>query len=162
MEDSELARESAVAIRRAVTSLGRRLKAQRPAGSRPSLELSVLGLLHRRGPMTPGELAAAEHVQPQTLTRTLTSLEEGRLVTRTAHPEDGRRALLALTETGFAALRNEMAAGDGWLAAAMAEILTETERDLLRLASGLLDKLADSPSGTGTLGSARTPSSASA
>jgi DNA-binding MarR family transcriptional regulator len=154
MEDSEHSHESAVAVRRAVMSLGRRLRAQRPADSRPSLELSVLGLLHHRGPMTPGELAVAEHVQPQTLTRTLTSLEEGRLVTRTAHPEDGRRALLALTEAGLAALRNDMAVRDDWLASAMTDGLTETERELLRLASALLERLADAP--------ARTPSPVSA
>jgi DNA-binding MarR family transcriptional regulator len=142
--------ESAVAVRRAVLSLGRALKAQRPPDGRPSLELSVLGHLHRRGPMTPGQLAAAERVQPQTLTRTLTSLEEGRLITRAAHPRDGRRVLLALTETGFDGLRSDMAVRDAWLAAAMDRRLTGTERELLRLASELLERLADAevPAGT--------------
>jgi DNA-binding MarR family transcriptional regulator len=138
--------ESAVAIRRAVLSLGRRLKAQRPADGRPSLELTVLGHLHRRGPMTPGDLAAAERVQPQTLTRTLTSLERGGLILRTAHPRDGRRALLTLTPAGLDALRCDMSVRDDWLAAAMTGCLTGTERELLRLAAGLLERLADAPS----------------
>jgi DNA-binding MarR family transcriptional regulator len=141
----EQAHEAAVAVRRAVLSIGRRLKAERPADGRPSLELSVLGHLRRRGPMTPGDLASAERVQPQTLTRTLTSLEHGGLVARTVHPLDGRRAVLALTEAGLDALSSDMAVRDDWLAAAMAECLTGTERELLRLASELLERLAEAP-----------------
>ncbi len=134
-----------MAVRRAVLSIGRRLKAERPAGGRPSLELSVLGHLHRRGPMTPGDLAAAERVQPQTLTRTLTSLEHGGLIARAHHPLDGRRALLTLSQSGLDALRSDMAVRDDWLASAMADYLTRTERELLRLAAGLLERLADEP-----------------
>jgi DNA-binding MarR family transcriptional regulator len=143
MEDGEHALGTAVAMRRSVMSLARRLKTERPAGGRTSLELSVLGHLHRRGQMTPGDLAAAERVQPQTLTRTLTSLEDSHLVSRREHPQDGRRALLALTGAGLDALRQDMAQRDSWLAAAMARSLTDTERELLRLAAALLDKLAE-------------------
>jgi DNA-binding MarR family transcriptional regulator len=130
-------------VRRGVMSLGRRLKLERPTGGRTSLELSVLGHLHRRGPLTPGEIAAAERVQPQTLTRTLTSLESTGLICRTDHPEDGRRALLTLTEGGLGALRADMAERDVWLAAAMSASLTATECELLRLAATLLDRVAD-------------------
>lgn len=145
MTAQEVDNEAAVAVRRAVLSIGRRLKTERPAEGRPSLELSVLGHLHRRGPMTPGDLAAAERVQPQTLTRTLTSLEHAGLIKRTTHPQDGRRAVLTLTEKGLDALRTDMAVRDDWLAAAMARSLTATERELLRLAAGLLERLADEP-----------------
>jgi DNA-binding MarR family transcriptional regulator len=134
---------SAVAVRRSVMSLGRRLKLERPAGGRTSLELSVLGHLHRRGPLTPGEIAAAERVQPQTLTRTLTSLEGGGLISRAEHPQDGRRAILALTGTGLDTLRRDMARRDSWLASAMTANLTSTEGELLRLAAGLLERIAD-------------------
>jgi DNA-binding MarR family transcriptional regulator len=134
---------AAVAVRRGVMSLGRRLKLERPAGGLTSLELSVLGHLHRRGPLTPGEIAAAERVQPQTLTRTLTSLETTGLTSRTDHPEDGRRALLTLTDAGLVALRQDMAERDSWLAAAMEGTLTGTETELLRLAATLLERVAD-------------------
>jgi DNA-binding MarR family transcriptional regulator len=145
MTAQEVDNEAAVAVRRAVLSIGRRLKTERPAEGRPSLELSVLGHLHRRGPMTPGDLAAAERVQPQTLTRTLTSLEHAGLIKRTTHPQDGRRAVLTLTGKGLDALRTDMAVRDDWLAAAMARSLTATECELLRLAAGLLERLADEP-----------------
>jgi DNA-binding MarR family transcriptional regulator len=124
-------------------SLGRRLKLERPPGGRTSLELSVLGHLHRRGPLTPGEIAAAERVQPQTLTRTLTGLESAGIISRTDHPEDGRRSLLTLTDSGRGALRADMAERDSWLAAAMSASLTSTESELLRLAAALLERLAD-------------------
>jgi DNA-binding MarR family transcriptional regulator len=134
---------AAATVRRSVMSLGRRLKLERPADGRTSLELSALGHLLRRGPLTPGEIAAAERVQPQTLTRTLTSLEADGLVSKAAHPRDGRMILLELTEAGRAALRRDMAARDSWLAQAMAASLTATELELLRLAAGLLERVAD-------------------
>jgi DNA-binding MarR family transcriptional regulator len=132
-----------MAVRRGVMSLGRRLKLERPAGGRTSLELSVLGHLHRRGPLTPGDVAASERVQPQTLTRTLTSLESAGLISRADHPADGRRALLTLTGAGLGALRDDMAERDSWLTAAMSARLTGTEIELLRLAAGLLERVAD-------------------
>jgi DNA-binding MarR family transcriptional regulator len=134
---------AAATVRRSVMSLGRRLRLERPADGRTSLELSALGHLHRRGPMTPGEIAAAERVQPQTLTRVLTSLEAGDLISKAAHPRDGRMILLELTEAGREALRRDMAARDAWLAQAMAARLTATELELLRLAAGLLERVAD-------------------
>jgi DNA-binding MarR family transcriptional regulator len=130
-------------VRRSVMSLGRRLKLERPADGRTSLELSVLGHLHRRGQLTPGDLAAAERVQPQTLTRTLTSLEAAGLIARAMHPGDGRRVLLGLTEAGLAALRRDMAERDSWLAGAMTATLSGTELEILRLAAGLLERVAD-------------------
>lgn len=145
MEEDEQGLAAAAAVRRGVMGLGRRLKLERPAGpSLTSLELSVLGHLHRDGPMTPGELAAAERVQPQTLTRTLTSLVHSKLVSRQGHPRDGRRAMLGLTEAGLLALRADMTQRDSWLAAAMAAELTRAERELLRLAAELMDQLAAS------------------
>lgn len=143
MSDDQQLMTIASTVRRSVMSLGRRLKLERPADGRTSLELSVLGHLHRRGQLTPGDLASAERVQPQTLTRTLTSLESAGLIARTVHPRDGRRVLLRLTESGLAALRWDMAERDSWLAAAMPATLTGTELEILRLAAGLLERLAD-------------------
>ena len=133
-------------VRRGIVGLGRRLRLERTAASLTALELSVLGHLHRRGPLTPGDLAAAERVQPQSLTRTLANLEASRLLLREADPADGRRSLLAITESGLVALRGEMQQRDSWLAAAMAAHLTSTEIELLRLAGELMERLADAPS----------------
>ena len=132
-------------LRRGVISLGRRLRLERNEVGRTALELSVLGHLHRRDLLSPGELATAERVQPQSLTRTLAALEAAGLVRREPDPDDGRRSLLVITEPGRAALRTEMAQRDAWLAEAMTNGLTSTEIGLLRLAGGLLERLADAP-----------------
>jgi DNA-binding MarR family transcriptional regulator len=148
LDDTELALDAqdalsaASALRRGVTSIGRRLRLERTATGMTALELSVLGHLRRRGPLSPGELADAERVQPQSLTRTLAGLEEAGLTSRQPDPIDGRRSLLAITKSGQAALRAEMEQRDTWLAAAMAAQLTATEIGLLELAGPLLERLA--------------------
>jgi DNA-binding MarR family transcriptional regulator len=142
MVEQDDALAAAVAVRRGVMSLGRRLKAERQPGGFTSLELSVLGYLYRHGPMTPGELADAERVQPQTLTRTLANLEQQGLLSRRDHPDDGRRVLLALTQGGQDALRSDMTQRDAWLAGAMADRLTRAESEVLRLAADLMEQLA--------------------
>jgi DNA-binding MarR family transcriptional regulator len=63
-------------------------------------------------------------------------------MSREPDPADGRRSLLAITESGHAALRTEMEQRDAWLASAMAAELTTTEIGLLRLVGGLLERLA--------------------
>jgi len=140
--DGQSALPAAATVRRGVISLGRRLRLERTATALTGLELSVLGHLHRRGSLSPGELAAAERVQPQSLTRTLAGLEEAGLTSRLPDPTDGRRSLLAITEHGQAALRAEMEYRDAWLATAMAAQLTATEIGLLRLAGALLERVA--------------------
>jgi DNA-binding MarR family transcriptional regulator len=135
--------EAATAIRRGVLGLGRRLRTERNTGGLTSLELSVLGHLNRRGPMTPGVLAAADRIQPQSLTRTLTSLEGDGLLSRQPDPGDGRRSLLTITPPGVGALRSEMDQSDRWLAAAITAKLTSTEAELLRIAGQLMERLAD-------------------
>jgi DNA-binding MarR family transcriptional regulator len=144
---------TAMAVRRGATRLARRLRMERPdpPGARPepgppelsNQALSILAHLYRRGPMTPGALAAAERLQPQSLTRTLARLERQRLVARQPDERDRRRSPLALTDTGHRALVRDMRHRDGWLAGAMARQLTAAERDLLRIAAELMDRLAD-------------------
>ena len=134
---------AAAEVRRGVISLARRLRLERNEVGLTALELSVLGHLHRSGPLTPGELATAERMQPQSLTRTLAALEEAGLASRQPDPADGRRSLLAITDHGQAGLRSEMKQRDNWLSAAMAAELTTTEIGLLRLAGSLLERLAE-------------------
>lgn len=140
----DLLLQSAASVRRGVIRLGRRLQAERPERSEPLLRLAVLGHLSRDGALSPGTLAAAERLQPQSLTRTLYGLERDGLVSRQTDPVDRRRSLLALTEAGAEALRRDMYRRDGWLARAMAEELNPTERELLRLAGELMERLAES------------------
>jgi DNA-binding MarR family transcriptional regulator len=129
-------------LRRGVTRLARRLRLERPEHGEPLLQLTVLALLRNRGPMSPGDLASAERVQPQSLTRTLTALEAAGLIAREPDPEDGRRSLLTITGDGRRAVRDDVRQRDAWLAVAMGEVLSPVEQDLLRLAGHLMERLA--------------------
>ena len=140
----ERAERSAAAIRRATTRLQRRLRAEGPRDGLAPAKLSVLGLLRRSGaPMTPGELAAADGVQPQSMTRVLAELEEAGLVTRDRDAIDARQFRIALTEAGEATLAADMRERDAWLARAMLLELSPTERKVLALGADLMERLAD-------------------
>ena len=132
---------AAAEIRQGATRLSRRLRSERPPGGLSSSKLSVLSHLLHSSPATAGEVAAADHQQPQSLTRVLAELERERLITRTRDEHDRRQSLLSITHEGRQALRRDMAQRDEWLAVALTG-LTETERDLLRLAARLMDRIA--------------------
>lgn len=142
MQDDELL-EAAVAVRTGATRLARRLRLERSGPGETLLRLSVLAHLSRRGPMSAGELADADRLQPQSLTRTLASLEHDELVTRTADQADRRRSVLMITSTGLAVLAQDMRERDSWLAGAMAGQLTQAECRILRVAAELMDRLAE-------------------
>jgi DNA-binding MarR family transcriptional regulator len=131
----------ASALRLAVMRLARRMRAERADTSLTLSQLAALATLERSGPLTPRELAAAERVQPPSMTRLAASLEAGGLVTRTAHPSDGRQVLLAASPAGTALLREDRRRRDAWLAQRLAELAPE-DRDVLRRAAAVLDRLA--------------------
>ena len=134
-----------VAVRRGAMRLAGRLRAERGESELAGTGLAVLGHLLRRGDLTAGELAAAQGLRPQSVTRTLADLEARGLVERTRDHDDARRHVFSLTAEGLAALGDDMRPRDAWLARAMAEHLSPTEQHLLVLAAELLDRLAESP-----------------
>ncbi|NEB03069.1 MarR family transcriptional regulator [Streptomyces sp. SID13726] len=138
---------SAARIRRGIVRLNRRLRQERGDGSLSPSRLEVLGHLHRHGPATPGEVAAALRQRPQSLTRVFAELEADGLAARTAGTVDRRQSVLSLTEAGWRALERDMADRDAWLARALAS-LSPTERGVLELAAELMERVAD----TETLG----------
>ncbi len=135
--------QSAAAVRQAVSRLGRRLRADRDPDGIGVTALSVLSVLYRIGTSTASELASAEGLQPQSLTRALAELTERSLISRRPDPADRRQTLIDITERGVDVLSREARARESWLAEAMAARLTETEIDLLLLAGRLMDRLAD-------------------
>ncbi|RKN37983.1 MarR family winged helix-turn-helix transcriptional regulator [Streptomyces hoynatensis] len=133
---------AAAELRRGVSRLGRRLRAERRPEALSTNKISILGLLYARGPSTPGDLAAADRQRPQSLTRVFAQLERDGLITRAPDPGDRRQSVLALTAAGREAFAADMAQRDAWLASALA-VLNETEREVLRLAARLMDRLAE-------------------
>jgi DNA-binding MarR family transcriptional regulator len=130
-------------VRRSMNRLSRRMRAQRLPDALPSGKLAALALLYRSGPSTPGAMAAALLVQPQSLTRTLAALEAEGLVSRARDTADGRQSVIELTQHGFDAMARDVGYRDDWLRERMATVLNDTEREVLRLAATLMDRLAE-------------------
>lgn len=139
----DVARAAARELREGMARLARRLRAERGGHGIGLTKLSLLGLLARNGPMTATALAAAEHLQPQSLTRMLSRLAEEGLILRRPDDGDRRQILIAITPEGIGTLSEDTRKRETWLADTMADRLTTTERELLRLAATLMERLAD-------------------
>ena len=133
--DSGLASALAVSVMR----LARRLRQERDTDLTAS-QLSALGSIRRHGPLTIGALAGHERVQPPSMTRTVGCLLELGMVSREAHPTDGRQVVVVLSDEGLALLDAERRRRDAWLARRLRE-LSPADRDLLRRAAPLLEGL---------------------
>ena len=128
-------------LRLAVMRLSRRLRGQRVDTSVTLTHLAALSTLKRFGPMSPGELAAHERVQPPSMTRVVVALEGMGLVTRTPHPTDGRQVVIDLTPAADELLATEARAREAWLSSRLQELSPE-DRATLRDAAAIMDKLA--------------------
>lgn len=135
--DAGLAAELRVSVMR----LRRRLANERHPDNDLSLgAMAVLALLLRRGDLTIGELARLERVQPPSMTRTVKCLEEAGTVARRPHETDGRVVVVSLTDDGRQVLLADRRRRDAWLAVQLTH-LTPEERDALRRAAPILDRL---------------------
>lgn len=121
--------------------LNRKLRAQRTDSGISLTQLAALSTLWKCGPLTPGELAAKEGVQPPSMTRVIAALEDAGFVTRGPHPTDGRQAIVALTDTGRAFHDAQVSAREAWLDKRLAELDAE-ERELLDRAAHIIDRMA--------------------
>ena len=131
----------ASAVRPAVLRLARRLRQLRDDSlDLNANQLSAMAVLLNEGDQLMGELAAAEKVQPPSMTRIVNGLEALGYVARRPHPTDRRQCLVTLTPSGRQVLLANRRRRDAWLATRIAE-LTPAERDVLRHAVTLLDKI---------------------
>lgn len=121
--------------------LGRLVRRGRAEDPRPQAVSAVLGLLDRDGPLTTSQLAAAQRVRPQSMARTVRTLETEGLVERTTDPQDARKSPLALTAEGRAALERERRRRTDWLTQALAEALDPQEKATIAAAVPLLARI---------------------
>jgi DNA-binding MarR family transcriptional regulator len=121
--------------------LNRRLRAQRTNESVTLSQISALSSLHKCGPMTPGELASREGVQPPSMTRVIGALEDIGYISKRAHPNDGRQVIVELTVQGVAFLEADISAREAWLDARLSE-LDDSERETLSQAAEIIDRMA--------------------
>jgi DNA-binding MarR family transcriptional regulator len=128
-------------LRLAVMRFSRRIRNQRVDTSVTLTHLAALSTLQRHGPMSPGELAAHERVQPPSMTRVVVALEGMGLVTRTPHPTDGRQVVIELTPAADTLLDEEARAREAWLSSQLHR-LTPEQRATLREAAAIMEELA--------------------
>jgi DNA-binding MarR family transcriptional regulator len=134
--------ELASVLRPSLLRLTRIIRNQRVDMSVTLTQLSAMGTLRKQGPMSAGELASCERVQPPSMTKVLANLEERGLVRRESHPNDRRQAIMSITEAGIALLESERRSRDAWLSQRLAQ-LTPEERAVIRNAVPVFDKLAE-------------------
>jgi DNA-binding MarR family transcriptional regulator len=135
--------ESAGWIRGVVGQLHRRLRHVDNAGILTPSQSAVLHRLHREGPATQGELAAAEHVRQQSMAATLGVLDELGYLARTPDPADRRRVVISLSDAGRDTVRGIQQNRDEWLARALLDELSPAELDAVTRALPLLQRVAE-------------------
>jgi DNA-binding MarR family transcriptional regulator len=107
---------------------------------------SVLATLRDTGPRRITELAESEAIAQPTVTALVGRLERDGYVERRSDPGDARAVVVHLTGAGLTRLNEMRAAREALLDARLAT-LTETEREVLAAALGVLDKLLEEGSG---------------
>lgn len=134
--------EAAVVAAELRTAMGKLIRRVKHEDRIPHGQVAVLGVLDRDGAMTTSDLAADQRVRPQSMARAVGLLAEQGLVARRAHPTDGRKSLVDLTDAGRVALEAERGRRAGWLALAIEAELTDDERESLACGVALMERLA--------------------
>lgn len=119
----------------------RRVRRMRERHALTASQLQVLAHLDIEGSMNARELAEREGVTPQSIARTVRSLEAAGMVARSPDPDDARAVLIEITERGQGTLINDRRIRNRWLEQALADRCTDTEREMLFLAGRLLRAL---------------------
>ena len=131
--------ELAARFRQALMPLVRSLRTNVEDGMTPG-QMSALGTVNREGPVTLGDLAAAERVTPPMATKLANALEEKGLVERLPCADDKRVVRLQLAPDGRALLERARRRRDAWLAERFAD-LSDVERRALTDAVTVFEKL---------------------
>lgn len=132
-------KDTAASIHRSALRLVRMLR----SSGRNGAVFSLLGLLYREGAMTATDAAAELRIQPQSLTRLIASMQKDGLITKRQDAADKRKTMLEISPIGTDTLVKEIGGQRALLAEIIEDKLTETEKQLLSLAAGLLDRITE-------------------
>ena len=131
----------AAGLRMVVMRLARRLR-QQAEGEVTASQLSALATIDHQEPITLGELAAAEQIQPPSMTKIVAGLEQHGFVIRETDAKDRRIARVRLTEEGRRFLARSRTRRNAYLAERLRGFGAE-ERAVLERALPLLERLVD-------------------
>ena len=106
-------------------------------------QMSVLWHILQAGPVTAAELAAAQHVSPQSIAQNLAVLKAAGLIHTERDPGDGRKTLITASESSRQLVTSVRASKESYLARAIDALVGPQERadldraiDLARTARG--------------------------
>ena len=122
-----------------VVRLNRLIRQSDSGGLTPSLS-AALASVARNGSPTLGELAAAEHITPASMTPIIKKLESRRLVTRMADTDDGRVTRVRITAAGRRQLDENRSRRTKWIREQLSA-LSPAELERLGGALDVLTKL---------------------
>jgi DNA-binding MarR family transcriptional regulator len=105
-------------------------------------QMSVLWNILQEGPVTAAELAAAQHVSPQSIAQNVAVLKAAGLIRAERDPGDGRKTLITASETSRRLVTSVRASKESYLARAIDALVSPQERDDLDRAIELLERLA--------------------
>ncbi|GAA4254277.1 MarR family transcriptional regulator [Dactylosporangium darangshiense] len=136
---------AAAAAARDLVVVFRRLRArlrELPSGGLTPSQTSVLVRLHRDGASTTTALALAEGVRSQSMTATLSALDDLGLIERSPDPDDGRRHIIALSAAGRAKASADKQGRGEWLARELDRRFDASQLETISAALALLGELA--------------------
>jgi DNA-binding MarR family transcriptional regulator len=140
---SESAAAAARDLRVVFSRLRRRLRDLAIGDDLTPSQTAVLTRLWKEGASSASALAGVERVRPQSMATIVAALDQRGLIERTPDPEDGRRQVVSLTEAGRQRAESDRQVREEWLARAMQERYSETERRVILDALSLLERLTD-------------------
>ena len=129
-------------LRFVVGRLARQVRQETVRGEVTTSMLSALATIERRGPLTLGALAAAERIQPPSMTKLVARLEETGLVVREVDAQDRRVARVQVTREGKRLLERTRSRGSAYLARRLATLSPE-ERAVVEAALPVLERLVE-------------------
>ena len=126
-------------LRLSVARLHRRLRQSADPGLTIS-QLSALASIERDGPITLGDLARVEQVQPPTMTALAGKLEAAGLVDRAIDPQDRRVHRVAASPAGARLLARHRKQKNAFLERRLRK-LSDDDRAVLRRAAVIMEEL---------------------
>jgi DNA-binding MarR family transcriptional regulator len=130
----------AARLRTIIVPLARQLR--QANGRFTPTQLTVMGSIHRHGPLSLGDLSARERLSPPMISRVVASLEEEGVVERMFDASDRRVCLVRISDEGERWIEETRAERDAWLAQRLAT-LGPDELKALMAAAPLLQRLVD-------------------
>jgi DNA-binding MarR family transcriptional regulator len=115
----------------------RRVRKKDAAMGEGPARISALSVLVFGGPMTLGQLAAAEQVRPPTMSRVVAGLRRSGLVQTVADPNDARRKEIRASRKGIRLIQLGRKRRVGYLAAQLGELDGDEVRRLAKAIKSL-------------------------